>query len=73
MNELTEADAYDAKTPARYLCARCRGTGQQEAGCWDRHTKSYTAPAGVCELCAGAGYLGLIRPSGDGITEEGEK
>lgn len=46
--------------PRRYICERCGGTGQQEAGCWDMRTRTYTSPAGVCESCNGEGLLGVI-------------
>jgi len=44
----------------RYICERCGGTGQQEAGVWDWKTKTYTAPAGVCDMCHGEGLLGIM-------------
>lgn len=48
----------DKEEPRRYLCERCGGTGQQEAGCWDG--KSYSAPAGTCDDCKGSGKLGIM-------------
>jgi hypothetical protein len=44
----------------REMCERCGGTGQQEAGRYDWNTGRYDRPAGVCDLCHGDGYLGIV-------------
>jgi hypothetical protein len=47
----------------RYLCERCGGMGQQEAGCWNPDSQRYDDPAGICRTCKGEGLLGVIEPS----------
>jgi hypothetical protein len=50
--------------PRRFQCSRCGGIGNQEAGCWNAETNRYDAPAGVCDLCHGEGYLGFMPSRG---------
>ncbi len=53
---------------AWWLCERCGGTGQQDAGQWT--VAAYDSKAGQCELCCGLGYLGDVKLKGFGEIPE---
>lgn len=57
--------------PRRYLCERCGGSGKQPAGCWTG--QAYDSEAGVCQLCDGERYLGIIPESSLAVRGESGK
>lgn len=65
LNNYSDIFSATAEKPVQrrylYLCERCGGTGEQQAGCWTG--KSYDSLAGTCELCGGSGELGRIHSS----------
>lgn len=43
-----------------YLCERCGGMGNQDAGLWNPESGKYDDTAGTCRACNGSGYLGPL-------------